>query len=64
MRRYIIRPSAIEAGDDWWPGERCSLTVHEPDNKPHATGLLNADGTPIYRVEVRAPIGFMRDEET
>jgi hypothetical protein len=64
VRRYITQPCAIEAGDDWWPGERCSLTVHEPEGKPQDTGLLNADGTPIYRVNTRAPIGFMRDEET
>jgi len=57
-------PRGIEAGDDWYPEERGRIDVIIPDDKPQNTGLLDADGTPIYRVEVRAPIGFMRDEET
>lgn len=63
MRRYVTRPRAVEAGDEYWTEERRTCDVFVPDGKPVDTGLLNADGTSIYRLEVRAPIGFMRDEE-
>ena len=33
-------------------------TVLEADRDPVKTGLLTADGTPIYRIEDRAPMGF------
>ena len=38
--------------------ERPSLTVFERDVEPVRTGILDANGTPIYRVEDRAPLGF------
>jgi hypothetical protein len=56
----MIKPRAVEAGDEWWSEDRCTVTVYEPDEKPHNTGLVNIDGAPIYRVPARAPMGFMR----
>jgi hypothetical protein len=35
-----------------------TLTVHEPDDAPIATGLLDASGEALFRVVVRSPIGF------
>lgn len=35
-----------------------TLTVYEDSPEPIDTGLLNADGTKLYRPVKRAPIGF------
>lgn len=38
--------------------------VTEPEPAPpRKTGLLDASGTPIYRLEVHNPIGFVRFKE-
>ena len=39
------------------------LTIHEPENGPQATGLLDARGNPLYRIAERAPIGFFTLKE-
>jgi hypothetical protein len=33
-------------------------TIHEGGDGPVPTGLLNADGVPLYRVPERVPLGF------
>ncbi len=38
-----------------------TVTVHVENPAPRATGLVTAQGTPIYRVTERAPVGFCRD---
>jgi hypothetical protein len=35
-------------------------TVHEADRKPVDTGLLDASGTKLYRVEPANPFGFLQ----
>lgn len=47
----------------WWDTNAVDYlprTVHEEDRKPIDTGLLDANGTKLYRVEDREPIGFIR----
>lgn len=44
---------------DWWtPDPPLTVTVYEDSSEPIDTGLLNADGTTLYRSVKRAPIGF------
>lgn len=45
-----------EDHDGWW--ERVTCVVHEDCPAPRPTGLLAADGTPIYRVPERVKFGF------
>lgn len=40
------------------PETPLTLTVYEDDAEPIDTGLLNADGTKLYRSVKRLPIGF------
>jgi len=63
MSRYVVRPTM--AGPfvipDWWSGMGVVGTadwVHEQDKSPIPTGLLSADGCPIYRVQETVPFGF------
>jgi hypothetical protein len=45
--------------DYWWQSDASrTLTVFEDAPEPIDTGLLNADGTKIYRHRKMAPIGF------
>lgn len=51
----------ITRAGGWWETrgrESLATTVYEDDDKPVDTGLINADGTKIYRVRDRQPIGF------
>lgn len=34
------------------------LTIYEAEDAPRDTGLLDANGTPLYRMSDRQPIGF------
>ena len=36
-----------------------AITVHEFSEEGQPIGLLDASGRPIYRVEIRRPIGFV-----
>jgi len=60
MDRYVprraIRGFFAEGSPD--DEQHKTLTVHEPDAVPIATGLLNANGENLFRVIVRSPIGF------
>jgi hypothetical protein len=58
MPRYVAiipRPTSCD-------GDECALivgtTVYEADREPTKTGLLDATGTPLFRVEDKAPFGF------
>lgn len=61
MNRYIVLPNAPKA----WvsahdvPEHLPSCTVYEADPAPQPIGLLDADGTPIYRMQERVPMGFV-----
>lgn len=60
MSRYVAMPNAGE----WWDMARATdylaRTVHEDEPKPVDTGLLDANGVKLYRVEDRQPVGFIR----
>lgn len=59
--RAMAHPPAGWVGDEWYEPERESITVYEPDHAPHRTGLVDANGVPIYRLPERRAIGFCRD---
>jgi hypothetical protein len=58
MTRYVsIRGVFVDNSD-----ERPVLTadtVFEADDSPQKTGLLDVNGTPIFRVKERATMGFV-----
>lgn len=59
MTRYVaIKPRAWVANQEVILQERPSTQVWEADDSPIPTGLLSADGTPLYRVNERHPIGY------
>lgn len=61
MTRYVAmarRPRAWITEDDVVMGDRPSCVVHETDDEPMDTGLLDAHGVALYRVPTRHPIGF------
>lgn len=58
--RYVIRPRAIDLGDDYWPDERLTLTILEEDIAPRDTGLVDQFGIPIVRLSPKIPAGFCR----
>jgi len=59
MTRYITRPR------QYWDAELeeeivspVTMTIHEDDNEPQYTGLLDPRGEPLYRVKERPPHGL------
>ena len=65
MPSYIVRPRRPVAriwhddGDDYFHGQpRQPITVHEPDEEPIETGLLDSSGNELMRKAERRPIGF------
>lgn len=59
MRRYVARAQWVEdLGEDVPDLGPC--TVYEPDEVVAWTGLYDSNGTKIYIIDERAPIGFMR----
>ena len=38
-----------------------TLEVHESDKTPQPTGLLDANGTPLYRIPPTVRFGFQKD---
>lgn len=36
-----------------------SMTVYERDDEPENTGLVDANGTPLYRMPEKRKIGFL-----
>jgi hypothetical protein len=60
MFKYVAIPR--KAWVEEWTGNaqpaQPTITIWEGDPQPAETGLLDSDGTPLYRVMARAPIGF------
>ena len=55
-QKYVaIRPRAY--GDSLYEAEM-NITVHETPLEPIHTGLLDAQGVPLYRIQERHPLGF------
>lgn len=59
---YIVRkprkPRA-DGYDDWYDTEGPSqITVHEPEDEPQPTGLLDMNGNKICRVRDRVAMGY------
>lgn len=59
-RTMARRPRSYEE-EEWWSEEPRSIVVHEPVDEPIDTGLVDLNGTPLYRVRQRAPIGFIKN---
>lgn len=60
MSIYVTRAHSKAAHDGWgYYDSRDSVVVTESDRAPINTGLLNADGTPLYRLTVCEQIGFV-----
>jgi hypothetical protein len=60
MSKYRTR--ALIVADEWgdYDSLLCgSIDVIEENKKPIDTGLFDADGERLYRVEKRNPIGFV-----
>ena len=50
--------------NDWFEEERpmtvqTSMTVYERDDEPQDTGLLDANGTKLYRVSDKQKMGYI-----
>lgn len=60
MKRYLIANRPVAADIDSEPDGEDYLgrTVFEPEPQPIGTGLLDAQGVPIYAVHEPRPIGF------
>ena len=62
--RYVSMPTEPVTAREWWEqadgSQYLARTVHEEDGKPVDTGLLDASGKKLFRVEDRLPIGFVR----
>jgi hypothetical protein len=51
--KYITR-----AYHEWNDGDHLTCTVHEAEQEPIDTGLLDAHGTKIFRIPSKNPVGF------
>ena len=63
MRSYYIVPSQRtrpKPRAEWWEDEPFlpSLSVYEPDESAHDTGLVDHRGNTLYAITERDPIGF------
>lgn len=61
MTRYIAIPQRPKASDDWEdrPPVAAATTVYEREEEPEKTGLLDVNGTPLYRVKDKIKMGFL-----
>ncbi|RWX72571.1 hypothetical protein [Mesorhizobium sp. M2A.F.Ca.ET.039.01.1.1] len=59
MARYVTANPAAAWWDEAKASDYLARTVHEDERKPVATGLLDANGAKLFRVEDRQPIGFV-----
>jgi hypothetical protein len=60
--RYVAIPARSWVSYQHTPETLPTCVAHEADPAPVNTGLLNADGVPLYRVPERGPLGFCRTE--
>lgn len=62
---YTIRPISrdfVWQWDDWEvEGKSQALTVHEHDETPIETGLLDPNGNKLFRIPAKRRIGFWKD---
>lgn len=61
-RRYIPAPRARRIRAEWDDDVPLPLVIHvtEPaDRTPQPTGLYDANGVELYRVDEREPVGFL-----
>jgi hypothetical protein len=56
---YVRRPVRSWVSDTDTPEDRPSCTVYEPYEDPIDTGLFDANGARLYRIETRDRIGFV-----
>jgi hypothetical protein len=54
----IVAPQQGALADWYEPSQ--TITVHEIEDAPKATGLLDANGVKLFRVPVINPMGFHR----
>lgn len=59
MSRYVSIPPRAFVSSTHTPESRPTCEVIVPASGPKDTGLLDADGTPIYRLSDAIPIGFV-----
>ena len=60
MMRYVVKPRAVECGDEAWEPTPLTMDVVHPEDGPVDTGLLDAHGNRLFRVSERVPLGFVR----
>ena len=58
MTKYITLRTTAMNEDDFRGISGGNVTIFEPEPCPIDTGVLDANGVRIYRVEDRDPIGF------
>lgn len=67
MTRYVaIHDRKPKVTSDWWADDRqgpSTISVIVSDDSPIATGLYDASGTLLYRIEDRFPCGFTRSKK-
>lgn len=58
--RYVTRPRALVIHDYWGEASATAseIILEEDDARARPTGLVNAQGNPIYRVRRTVPMGF------
>lgn len=60
---YTTSPPRLYLGDGQKAADFAARTVFEPEPEVIKTTLLDARGTPIYRVKQMDPIGFIHLKE-
>lgn len=60
MKYVAMRPKSWVFYEESPEVEKETCQVWEADADPINTGLLNADGVPLYRMPSRGPLGFCR----
>lgn len=62
MARYVTQPwPRGVAFDEYFEAPTVSIDVIEQDRPPVDSGLLDANGQKLFRVDERHPIGFVTD---
>jgi hypothetical protein len=59
--RYVPlarRPATWESWEDEIAEPRVTISVIDESDAPQPTGLVDANGTPLYRIATRERIGF------
>lgn len=59
--KYVALRTPPRASENWADDQPIfdARTVYEPEPEPVRTGLLNADGTPLYRMPDPKKIGYL-----